>query len=146
MAYPVHPWQHPVHQLRREMDRLLNGFAGATTESPLAGQGELPVNVWENGDALFVETELPGVKAEQLDLAVVGSELTLKVQRPETDELGNTYHRRERPVGPLSRVLHLPAEIDANQVQADLHDGVLRVTLPKAAQARPRKIRVSGGE
>jgi HSP20 family protein len=69
--------------------------------------------------------------------------LSLKVRRPEPQREGATYHRQERPVGEFSRLLRLPVEIDAGRVQADLRDGVLTITLPKAESAKPRKIAVN---
>jgi HSP20 family protein len=138
--------QYPFHQLRREMDRLLGGFFAPAAEAllPQVFRGQPAVNVWEQGDALQVEMEVPGAKNDQVDIAVANGELSIKIHRPEVEESDVTYHRRERPTGEISRVLRLPYEINAEQVQAELHDGLLRVTLPKAESAKPRKIKVSG--
>ena len=135
----------PVHQLRDEMDRLLTGVFGQTPDwaMPEAWRGQPAVNVWENDNAIMVETEVPGLKSDQLEISVIGDELTLKVQRPDLEQEGVTYHRRERPVGSFSRVLRLPAEVNAEGVRAELHDGVLSISLPKAESARPRKIEVT---
>ena len=65
------------------------------------------------------------------------------MQRPDLEEEGVTYHRRERPTGTFTRVVQLPAEVDADRVQAELSDGVLRVTLPKVPAAKPRRIEVA---
>jgi HSP20 family protein len=130
------------------MDRLLTGFLGPLPEWDLPGvlPGQPAVNLWEDEETILVEAELPGLKSDQLDISVRGEELTLKVQRPETVEQGVRYHRRERPVGSFTRVVQLPAEVDADHVQAELHDGVLRITLPKAAEAKPRKIEVAAAK
>jgi HSP20 family protein len=101
------------------------------------------VNLWETPDALHVELEVPGVKTEQLDLSVVGNQLTIKIDRPEPQEEGVTYHRRERPVGSFVRVLELPADVDSTRVEADLQHGVLTIKLPKAEASMPRKIQVN---
>jgi HSP20 family protein len=77
---------------------------------------------------------------------VVGDELSIKVERPDLPQEGPAYHRRERGVGSFSRVVRLPAEVDPDQVEAEMRQGVLTVTLPKAESARPRKIRVVGGK
>ncbi len=141
-----HPNQslHPAEQLRKEVDRLIASVTGGLSSGfwSQPGHGELPANVWETDEALFVEMELPGTASEQLEVSVVGNELTVKVERPDTEEQQVTYHRRERPVGTFSRVLRVPVAVDADRVQADLRDGVLTVTLPKAGIARPRKIQV----
>jgi len=91
----------------------------------------------------MIEMEVPGLKSDQLEISVVGDELSIKVQRPDLQQEGVTYHRRERPVGEFARVLRLPAEVEADHVEAELRDGVLSITLPKAERARPRKISVA---
>jgi HSP20 family protein len=145
MVFGYQTTRHPFHQLRSEVDRLLTGFLGPTADGFLPGvfRGQPAVNVWEQQDSLKVEMELPGVKSEQLDISVAGSELTIKVNRPDVDQEGVTYHRRERPVGTFSRMVPLPTDVDADHVEADLRDGVLTITLPKAESAKPRKINVT---
>jgi HSP20 family protein len=78
-----------------------------------------------------------------VDISVAGDELTLKVERPEVGQEGLRYHRQERPVGSFTRIVRLPAEVEPGAVRAELHDGVLSVSLPKAAAAKPRKIEVA---
>jgi HSP20 family protein len=93
----------------------------------------------------MVELEVPGVKHDQVEISVAGGELSLAIRRPEVEQPGVTYHRRERPVGAFSRVLRLPADVDAEKVGAELKNGVLLITLPKAESAKPRKINVTAG-
>ena len=137
------PWQ----QLRREMDRLMSNMFDYIPDGLLpAGARSLPaLNVWEEGEALKVEAELPGVRADDLEISVAGGELTLKVGRPDVEQADVKYHRRERSVGTFVRVLRLPVEVDVDRVQADLRNGVLTITLPKTEAAKPRKISVSAG-
>jgi HSP20 family protein len=137
--------RQPLYQFRDEMDRLLNGFLGPATENvlPAMFRAQPAMNVWERDDALVVEMEVPGVKNDEADISVVNGELTIKIDRPEKPEENVTYHRRERPTGMQTRVLRLPVEVDADHVEADLHDGILTVTLPKAETAKPRKIHVT---
>jgi HSP20 family protein len=146
MVFGYQNTRHPLNQLRNEVDRLLTGFLGPGTEGVLPGifRNQPAVNVWEQQDSLKVEMELPGVKSDQLDISVAGAELSVKVNRPDVDQEDVTYHRRERPVGTFSRIVRLPIEVDANRVEADLRDGVLTITLPKAESAKPRKINVTG--
>jgi HSP20 family protein len=134
----------PMYQLRDEMDRLLSGFFGQEPDGdPAARWGSQPaVNVWESEDSLMVEVEIPGVRKDEVDISVVGDELSLKVQRPDVAQDEVIYHRRERPVGSFTRVLRLPVEVDAEHVEAELADGVLTISLPKAPSAKPRKINV----
>ena len=145
MVFGYQPTRRPFHQLRHEMDRLLTGFLGPTADGFLPGvfRSQPAINVWEQNDALKVEMELPGVKSEQVDISVAGGELSIKINAADAAHEGVTYHRRERPVGSFSRIVRLPVEVDADRVEADLRDGVLTITLPKAASAKPRKINVT---
>lgn len=144
-------WQMPrsLSQLRREMEDLVTGLAGNLPNggpwSPIL-RGQPAVNVWETPEAVHVELEVPGVKHDQLDLTVVGDQLTIRVERPESQEANQTWHRRERPVGAFTRVVKLPSEVDADEVEATLTNGVLTIHLPKAETARPRKINVNPGK
>ena len=135
----------PLDQLRGEMDRLLSGFFGEVPDGPWLGErrGQPSINVWETSEAIMVELEVPGVKHDQFDISVAGGELSVKIERPDVRQQGVTYHRQERPVGTFTRILRLPAEVDAGRVEAELRDGVLTIRLPKAESARPRKIVVS---
>jgi HSP20 family protein len=136
---------HPLYHLRDDVDRLLTGVFGPWAEDglPNLSRGRPAVNIWEQDDALLVELEVPGLKSDRLEISVVGDELSVKLDRPDLEEEGVTYHRRERPVGSFTRVLRLPVEVDADRVEAELSDGVLTITLPKAESVKPRKIQVS---
>ncbi len=140
--------QNTVHQLRREMDRLLSGFLGNLPNGGLVGalRGQPAVNMWESDEAVHVELEVPGLKSDQLDLSVVGGQLSIRIERPDEAREGITQHRRERPVGSFTRVLQLPAEVNAGRVEAGLKDGVLSIALPKAEAAKPRKIQVNAAK
>ena len=148
MVFRYMAGRHPMGQLRQEVDRLFSSFLGNIADSgwPLAGRSRPAVNLWEDGTAIYAELELPGVKSDQLELSVAGGELSIKVERPEVEQPGVTYHRRERGVGSFARVLRLPVEVDADKVEAELAGGVLKITLPKSETARPRKIAVATGK
>ena len=143
---------NPITQLRDEMDRLVGDFFGPAPGGLPARFGAAvrsfpAVNVWEDGDNLFAEAEVPGLKTEDVDISVVGNELTIRGQRGgEQPREGVAYHRQERGVGEFNRVLRLPVDVDAEKVEASLKDGVLLIKLPKAEAARPRKIKVSPAE
>jgi HSP20 family protein len=128
----------PFQQLRSELENF-------SIASPRFAAGRVfpALNIWEQGDELFAEAEIPGVKSEHLEISVVGNELTIKGQRQDAAEDGAAYHRRERGVGAFTRVVRLPFEVDTARVQATLRDGILLVTLPKADSAKPRKIQVT---
>jgi len=145
MVFAYNGSREPVRQLRREMDRLFNGVLNEISEGgwPWGGRGQPAVNVWETAEAVMVEMEIPGVKSDQVDISVIGNQLTVKVERPASEEPEVTYHRQERPTGSFSRSLRLPTEVAADKVEAALENGVLTITLPKAEAAKPRKINIT---
>lgn len=137
---------HAVRQLREEVDRLFDSFAGSTPVDAVrrfvGPRGFPAVNLWEQQDGLMLEAELPGLKAEDVDIALQGHELILKGRRPALAE-SPSYHRRERSQGEFVRSVRLPYDVDADRIEAALRDGVLQVRLPKAPAATPRKIPIS---
>lgn len=140
---------NPFAHWREEMERLFNDYGGLASPAPLsvvAGTRGFPaLNVWESGHDLHVEAELPGLTHDELEILVVGNQLTLRRQRQAASTEGAAYHRQERGQGKFERVVRLPFDVDADQVQANLSDGVLHLTLPKAEAIRPRKIAVKTG-
>jgi HSP20 family protein len=137
---------HPIQQLRDEVDRIFSNVLTHPTVTSAArlvtGRGFPAVNVWEDNDHLYVEAEVPGVKPENLDVTVSGNELTIKGERPEELPGDAAFHRRERGQGSFTRIVRLSSEVNADNVQAALNDGVLLLTLAKAEAAKPRKIKV----
>lgn len=135
-----------MEDMRRRMERMFSSFLGQTPFA--AGSGVFPaLNVIEEGDNIIVQAELPGVKPEDLEILVEGNTLTLSGER-KTDGFGDgkaSYHRRERAAGRFRKALTLPVEINPEGVQAKCEHGVLRLVLPKAEHAKPRKIQVTTG-
>lgn len=121
----------------RDMGRLFDLFG--PTES--MARPFPAMNLWEDGDALYLETEVPGLTMDALDLSIQGAELSLRGRRADGGE-NVTFHRRERGIGEFARFLTLPVEVDADRVEATLKDGVLRVMMPKSERAKARKIQV----
>ncbi len=136
---------YPIIRLRGDMDRLFDGifqgFPRVCLEATPAGTVPA-VNVWEDEENIFAEAELPGLMMDNVEVLVMDNELTIKGERKDTEDDGVSYHRRERGVGSFCHVLQLPVDIDADRVEAGLHNGVLEVKLPKAAAAKPRKVQV----
>lgn len=107
-----------------------------------AAAADPPANLREDPDALYLELELPGLRLEDLEITTLGRQLTIRGERADPGDPPEAYLRRERPVGGFARTLDLPYEIDRDGVQAVLEDGVLEIVLPKAAEARPKRIAV----
>ena len=101
------------------------------------------LNVWSSEDGLVIDAEVPGVDPKDVDISVKGDELTLsgKVNTVGPPE-GESVHRNERPSGEFARVLQLPFRADAGDVRASYKNGILRVTVPKTEEEKPRKIAI----
>jgi HSP20 family protein len=132
---------HPLlPSLWANFDRLLDNLGAELTRPVTAFP---PVNVWEDADAFHIEAELPGLTREEVNISVTHRNvLTLSGERKQDDTDQARWHRRERGFGRFQRVLRLPAPIDADKVVASLEGGLLRLTLPKHEEAKPRRIAV----
>ena len=132
----VRPRAAELRQLENGIDRLFGRGLLRSAEYP-------PINAWGNGDEVFVEAELPGYDAANIDISVVQSTLTLRGERQPVElKEGETYHRRERPTGRFVRTIEIPFEVENDQVEAEYKDGILTVRLPRAEAHRPKKIAV----
>jgi len=130
--------------MQGELNRLFNrwGDDGGRYQSWTSYP---PVNVWEEGDSLHIEAELPGLKLADLEIFVTGNnQLTLKGERKAELPEKSVRHRQERGFGKFVRVLTLPFAVDANNVDARFEQGVLQVKLAKHESAKARKIVVKG--
>jgi HSP20 family protein len=131
-----------LHRLQDEMDRLIGAFAPT---GGLAAAGGFPaVNVYASQDGIAVVAGLPGVEKDDLDIQAHRDTLTLRGTRRPAAEQEQAYHRRERRSGRFSRTLQLPYRIDPERIEAQLENGVLRLSLPRPEEDKPRRIAVSG--
>ncbi len=103
---------------------------------------QLPVDVYETGDEYVVEAVIPGIPVDKINIEFQNGALTISGEVPRTEHEGATYHLRERWYGRFQRTLTFPTAVDADKIEATLENGVLRVHLPKTAEARPKQIRV----
>lgn len=99
--------------------------------------------VKETKDAFVFKADLPGIKAEDLDVKLTQNRLTVSGKREaEKTEKGDTFYTYERSYGSFTRSFTLPEGVAAEKIDADLKDGVLTVTLPKKPEAQPKQIAV----
>jgi len=137
-------WQTPLDdmdRLRRDVDRLFGEFTAGG--EPFTSRTYPAVDITEDVDQYYVRGELPGVKADDLDISVVEGRLLIRGERKlGTEEKGASYHRREREGGFFRRIIALPAKVNAEKVSASMKNGVFTITLPKAEETKPRKIAV----
>ena len=119
-------------RLQREIDRWFGDYFGAPSFPRM--------NVYESEQKLQVEAEVPGLALSEIEVNLVGRELTLKGERKHQEPEGSYHHLRERGAGAFEKTLQLPFAVDADKVEAQLQNGVLVITLPKAESAQPRRI------
>jgi HSP20 family protein len=104
------------------------------------------LDISERKDAYLVTVELPGLKPEDLDITMEDGLLTIQGERQLTSESSEQqYHRVERRYGAFRRSITLPAHVMAEQIQASFEDGVLQILVPKAEEAKPKRIQVNPG-
>ncbi len=131
-----------LEQLQRRMDRLFQNAFGLERSPWRVGVYPL-VNISEDRDHIYARAELPGVKAEDLEITIQDSSLILRGQRKiPTEEKQVNFHRRERESGFFRRVVALPARIQADKVEATCKDGILTIKVAKPEEVKPRKIQV----
>jgi len=123
----------------RDLDRFAQQVLGTAARPAV-----MPMDAWRDGDQFIVEFDLPGVKADtlDLDLDVERNVLTVRAERPDLDQ-SREMVSAERPRGVFSRQLFLGENLDTDKIEANYHDGVLRLTIPVAEKAKPRRIEIS---
>ncbi|MDR2338900.1 MAG: Hsp20/alpha crystallin family protein [Deltaproteobacteria bacterium] len=130
--------------MRDHMDKFWNSLRGGYEHLRDNFSGVFPlINVGESDDHVIISAELPGVKAEDLSITVKNDTVTIKGEKkvgPHPPEAN--FYRRERHEGVFSRILTLPAKIEGENVEAVFKNGILTVTLPKAAEAKSRQIEI----
>jgi HSP20 family protein len=113
-------------------------------EGLLRGSWNPAVDIYENQDTIVLEADLPGLKSGDFELSIENFTLTLKGERKfEKKSDGDNYHRVERSYGSFTRTFTLPSTINVEGVQAEFKEGVLRVSLPKREEVRPRQIEIA---
>lgn len=135
-----------LNDIQREMNRLFDDFF-SERQSGLAEGAWMPaVDVSENEATMIVRAELPGMKQEDIELNLQENVLTLKGEKKkETKEDQENFHRVERSYGSFSRTFTLPANVKQEDIKATFKDGVLEISLPKAEEAKAKKIAISAG-
>jgi HSP20 family protein len=127
-------------RLRDDLERVTSGWPH---ERPTRSGMFPPVNIYDNGESFLVRAELPGADRNSLDITVKSNQLVLRGQRvvrPAGEQAA--YHRREREGGNFRRIVSLPENVDSTHIQATYKNGILEVVVPRAAEARPRRIEI----
>jgi HSP20 family protein len=133
--------------LQDRVNNLLEGWSGQSGKDQLtSGTFVPPVDIYEDEHSLVLKLEIPGVNEEDLDVSQENNILTIKGERKfEKEEKEENFHRIERRFGTFTRTFRLPATVDAEHTTADYDKGILKITLSKRAEAKPKQIKVSAG-
>ncbi|MEM7801894.1 MAG: Hsp20/alpha crystallin family protein [Chloroflexota bacterium] len=140
-----------IRSMNREMDRLMASFFGTPTVKTNNADWGLALDVIENDDAFTLSASLPGITPEDVEITINDNVLTIKGEThsettPESEEDNKntgTYRIRERRYGSFSRSLTLPKNVDVDHIEASQENGVLTLTLPKRAEAQPKRITIN---
>ena len=132
-------------RLHNEMDDLFDGFFRGL-DRPFGGYKAWPaIDVAEKDDAILVRAEVPVCKADDVDISVYNNTLTISGEKKETrEEKDKGYYYSESSYGSFRRDVTLPAEVDTARIEATCKDGVLSITLPKAAKTKAVKVQIKG--
>jgi HSP20 family protein len=143
------PWGEMV-SLRDAMDTLLQeSVVRPRTTGRSAGSMALALDVEEQGDDYVVTAPIPGIKPEDVEISVMGDTLRIRAERQETRQEegeGKRWLMREQRYGSFERMVTLPSPVKADQADAEFRDGMLTITLPKAEEAKERRIPVKAGQ
>lgn len=134
----------PIFGLRREIDKLFEDSFGNAGGPMLAAGAWMPVvDVKETGDALIFTAEVPGMTEEKLEITAEDGVLVLGgVKESARKDADGKWHIVERTFGSFRRSFQLPTNVQTDKIEATLKHGVLEVVVPKAEQAKPKKVEV----
>ena len=133
--------------IREEMNRLFDDFFSGWSERRrglLEGEWAPTIDVAETENDVVVTAELPGIEQDKVDITITDDILTLKGEKQEEQEIKKeNYHRIERSYGSFQRSVSLPAGVQSDKAKASYKDGILKITVPKAEEAKPKQIKIN---
>jgi HSP20 family protein len=136
--------------LRSAMDRLFeDSFVSPLSWRSLAGGDTITpaLDVHETDNEIVVTAALPGIKPDDVEMTITGQTLNLRGEFKADEEVKrDQYLYRERRFGSFTRSLQLPMRVQGEQAEATFTDGILKLTIPKAEEVKPRQIRISAGD
>jgi HSP20 family protein len=135
---PANRIDHWFDQVFHDMDRIFGESGIAPVFARMTDS--VPISVWEDDDRVYVEAELPGVSREDVELTVHNGTLQIKGERKPAEDRKYLYNSRS--FGRFELFVNLPESAGADDVQAAFADGLLRLTLTKKAEAKPRRIEI----
>jgi HSP20 family protein len=142
-----HETESPFFALQHRMNRMFDDFLGEPFDllgTNTAGSMFMPpMNISETEKDIVITADMPGVEEKDLDISIVKGELTIKGEKKkETEEKNKNYYRMERSYGSFTRTVALPEGIDESKINAELKKGVLKLTIPRLAEAVPQRKKI----
>jgi HSP20 family protein len=134
--------------LQDRMNRLFRETQGNSQDESLTSSSFAPaVDVYEDEHNVTLKIEVPGIDEKDIDVRIENNTLTVHGERKiEKEEKEENYRRVERQYGSFTRTFNLPPTVDPEKVRADYDKGVLQITLPKKAEAKPKQVKVNVGQ
>jgi HSP20 family protein len=140
---PFQEFEQVTERMRRMLEETFGGFGRWPSLLQETAGWSPPVDIEEQDDAYVLEAELPGVRRENIDIELVGNELAITGELREKERTG-VVRRRTRRTGHFDYRVTLPEQVDAEQIDASLDEGVLTVRVPKSERAQRRKVAIKG--
>ena len=129
--------------LRRYSEPAGRNILSREKEGMLSASWTPSVDINETSDAYVVKGELPGVDKDNVDISIEDNLLIIRGEKKvETESDDEKYHRKECVYGSFERSFSLPKQVDVNKVEASFSNGVLKLNIPKAEEAKPKQIQV----
>lgn len=140
------PW-NDLFDLQGQVDQLFQSLSGGSGRPGNGGEAmNLPVDIRQTDNEFVIEASVPGFRPDDVEVTFDDGVLTIRGQRRvENEEKQGQYVRRERRLTSVYRQIGLPAEVRADEISAAFDNGVLRVNVPRAQKAQPKRIRVTQG-
>ena len=108
-------------------------------------EGALNIDMYQTKDNVIIKSTIAGVRPDDIDITVANDMVTIKGSRSREEKITNDdYFYQECYWGSFSRSVIVPVDIDSEQIEADLKDGILTIIIPKAAKAKTKKVKVKG--
>jgi HSP20 family protein len=148
---PIIRWDpfQELNLITSRMNRLFHDTygQGSTEENLTTSAFVPPVDIYEDEHNITLKIEVPGIEQKDMDVRLENNTLTVRGERKfEKEEKEENFHRLERRYGSFYRAFTLPNTVDADSVKADYDNGLLKITLGKKAEAKPKQIKVNVGQ
>lgn len=128
---------------QNQINRIFQDYNRGSDELLTSGTFVPPVDIYEDEHSITLKLEVPGIEEKDLDIKLENNTLTVRGERNfEKEEKEENFHRIERRYGAFARSFTLPNTVDPENVQASYENGILKITLAKRAEAKPKQIKV----